>query len=81
LLLNTPVKRINSHRVFRRIAKRGKTSTGWFFGFKLHLIINDHGEILAYMLTAGNSGLLAYAYDPNKPRLGGAAGASPDCLS
>ena len=47
-------KRINSHQVFKKMAKRGKTSTGWFYGFKLHLIINDVGEILAYMLTAGN---------------------------
>lgn len=47
-------RRINSHRVFRKIARRGKTSTGWFYGFKLHLVINDIGEILAYMLTAGN---------------------------
>jgi hypothetical protein len=47
-------RRINSHRVFKNIARRGKTSTGWFYGFKLHLIINDSGEILAYMLTAGN---------------------------
>lgn len=47
-------RRVNSHRVFKRMAKRGKTSTGWFYGFKLHLIINDVGEILAYMLTAGN---------------------------
>jgi hypothetical protein len=47
-------RRINSHRVFKKIAKRGKTSTGWFYGFKLHLIINEIGEILAYMLTPGN---------------------------
>jgi hypothetical protein len=47
-------RRISSHKVFRRMAQRGKTSTGWFFGFKLHLIINDQGEILAFMLTAGN---------------------------
>jgi hypothetical protein len=47
-------RRINSHRVFRRMAKRGKTSTGWFYGFKLHLIVNDMGEILAYMLSTGN---------------------------
>ena len=47
-------RRINSHRVFKKMAKRGKTSTGWFYGFKLHLIINDIGEILAYMLTSGN---------------------------
>jgi len=47
-------RRIHSHRVFRTMAKRGKTSTGWFYGFKLHLIINETGEILAYMLTPGN---------------------------
>ena len=47
-------RRIHSHRVFKNMAKRGKTSTGWFYGFKLHLIINDTGEILAYMLTPGN---------------------------
>ena len=47
-------RRINSHRVFKKIARRGKTSTGWFYGFKLHLVINDVGEILAYMLTSGN---------------------------
>jgi hypothetical protein len=33
--------RINRNKVFKNCAKRGKTSTGWFFGFKLHLIIND----------------------------------------
>lgn len=47
-------RRINSHRVFKNMAKRGKTSTGWFYGFKLHLIINEIGEIIAYMLTTGN---------------------------
>lgn len=47
-------RRIHSHRVFKNFAKRGKTSTGWFYGFKLHLIINDAGEILAYMLSSGN---------------------------
>ena len=48
------VRRISSHHVFRKLAKRGKTSTGWFFGFKLHLVINEKGEILAFMLTPGN---------------------------
>jgi hypothetical protein len=46
--------RIHSHRVFRDVAQRGKTSTGWFFGFKLHLIVNDRGELLAVKFTAGN---------------------------
>ena len=48
------VRRISSHRVFCKMARRGKTSTGWFFGFKLNLVINEKGEILAFMLTAGN---------------------------
>jgi len=46
--------RIHSHKVFAGLAKRGKTSTGWFFGFKLHLIVNDQGELLNLMLTPGN---------------------------
>ena len=47
-------KRINGHRVFAADAKRGKTSMGWFFGFKLHLAVNDQGELLACCLTPGN---------------------------
>ena len=47
-------RRIYSHKVFENLAKRGKSSTGWFYGFKLHLIINDRGEILAFCLTTGN---------------------------
>ncbi|MDQ5884305.1 MAG: hypothetical protein QG556_644, partial [Pseudomonadota bacterium] len=45
------VKRAASNRVFKGIAKKGKSSKGWFFGFKLHLVINDKGEIMAYKLT------------------------------
>jgi hypothetical protein len=47
-------QRIASHRVFAGLAERGKTSTGWFFGFKLHLVINDRGELLSVQLTPGN---------------------------
>jgi len=47
-------KRISQHRVFVADAKRGKTSMGWFFGFKLHLAVNDQGELLACCLTPGN---------------------------
>lgn len=46
--------RIHSHKVFAELAERGKTSTGWFFGFKLHLIFNDRGELLNLILTPGN---------------------------
>jgi len=48
-------RRISRHRVFRGLAARGKTSMGWFFGFKLHLIVNEHGELIAACLTPGNS--------------------------
>ena len=47
-------RRIFSHRVFDGIAKRGRTSVDWFYGFKLHLAINDRGEILNVALTPGN---------------------------
>ena len=47
-------QRIASHKVFDGLAARGKTSTGWFFGFKLHLVINDRGELLNVLLTPGN---------------------------
>lgn len=47
-------KRIQRNKVFKGLAKRGKTTSGWFYGFKLHLIINDKGEILAFQLTPGN---------------------------
>ncbi|EKO59618.1 transposase DDE domain protein [Leptospira kirschneri str. H2] len=41
-------------KVFKDIAQRGKSSTGWFYGFKLHLIINDQGELLSFMKPPGN---------------------------
>jgi len=47
-------QRISSHKVFAGLAERGKTSTGWFFGFKLHLVINDRGELLNVTLTPAN---------------------------
>ena len=47
-------RRIHSHKVFAHLAERGKSSVDWFYGFKLHLIVNDQGELLAFQLTAGN---------------------------
>jgi len=47
-------KRIPRHKVFDGIAQRGKTTMGYFFGFKLHFIINDKGEILSFVITPGN---------------------------
>lgn len=46
--------RIYRNKVFKDLAKRGKVSTGWFFGFKLHLIFNDKGELMNFRLTTGN---------------------------
>lgn len=48
-------KRIYNHKVFEGLAKRGKTTMGWFFGLKLHLIINNKGQIMAIKITPGNT--------------------------
>lgn len=47
-------KRVKRHRVFRDIAEVGKSSMGYFYGFKLHLMINDKGEILNFIITQAN---------------------------
>jgi hypothetical protein len=47
--------RIGRHRVFDGLAARGKTSTGWFFGLKLHFVINHKGQIMALKITPGNT--------------------------
>ena len=47
-------KRTNSNRVFGRLAKIGKSSYGWFMGYKLHLLINHKGSIMAIKITKGN---------------------------
>jgi hypothetical protein len=47
-------RRINRHKVFKGIAERGHSSMGWFFGFKLHLVINHQGELISFCLTKGN---------------------------
>lgn len=48
-------KRIPRHRVFEGIAARGKSTMGYFYGFKLHFVINDKGEILSFVITPGNT--------------------------
>jgi hypothetical protein len=47
-------KRIKRNRVFKGVAKIGRNIMGWFYGFKLHLICNDRGELLSFCLTTGN---------------------------
>ena len=48
-------KRISSHQVFAAHAGRSKTSMKWFYGFKLHLLINEKGDLLGFELTPGNT--------------------------
>ena len=48
-------RRISQHQVFDGIAERGHTSVDWFYGFKLHLVVNDCGEILSCCVTPGNT--------------------------
>ena len=47
-------RRARSHKVFKNIAKKGKPSTGWFYDLKLHVVVNDQGELLGMMITEGN---------------------------
>ena len=48
-------RRIAQHRVFKDFAARGKTSVDWFFGFKLHLVVNHQGELINITVTPGNT--------------------------
>lgn len=48
------LKRSKRHKTFEHIAQYGKTSVGWFFGLKIHLVINNHGELIAFKVTQGN---------------------------
>lgn len=48
-------KRISRNKVFKGIAARGKSTIGFFFGFKLHLVVNDKGELLNFVITRGNA--------------------------
>ncbi len=47
-------QRIRRHKVFKDLAARGKSTMGWFYGFKLHIIVSDRGELLAVRLTPAN---------------------------
>jgi len=47
-------KRIRCNKVFKNIANIGKSTMGWFYGFKLHIIVNDKGELLDFIITQAN---------------------------
>lgn len=48
------LKRSRRNKVFKEISGYGKTSVGWFFGLKIHLVINNLGELIAFKITKGN---------------------------
>lgn len=48
-------RRIRRNKVFKGLAARGKSSMGWFYGFKLHLIVNEHGQLVSFFITPGNT--------------------------
>jgi hypothetical protein len=48
-------RRIDRHKVFDGLAARGKTAMGWFYGLKLHFVINHKGQIMALKITPGNT--------------------------
>jgi hypothetical protein len=48
------IKREKQNKVFKNIATKGQCSMGWFYGFKLHIVINDKGEIIDFLFTQAN---------------------------
>jgi len=48
-------KRIKNNKVFKDIANVGKSTMGWFYGFKLHIIINDKGELLDFLISQAST--------------------------
>jgi hypothetical protein len=54
-LVSCHMKRMHSHKTMMGWAAKGKCTMGWFYGFKLHLVINERGEIIQWMLTPGNT--------------------------
>jgi transposase len=48
------IKREKQHKVFKGLARKSKSTMGWFFGFKLHILINSSGEIIALKFTEAN---------------------------
>lgn len=48
------LKRSRRHKTFDTVAQYGKTSVGWFFGLKIHLVVNHNGELIAFKITQGN---------------------------
>lgn len=48
-------KRIFNHKVFKDLAQRGKSTMGWFYGFKLHFACNEKGEILTFFFSPANT--------------------------
>lgn len=56
LIDSTPIRVCNNkwikrNKVFRGIATKGKSTIGYFHGFRLHLVVNDKGELLILMIT------------------------------
>ena len=47
-------KRRYNHKVFKGLAARSKSTKGWFFGFKLHIVIDTKGNLMSVKMTRGN---------------------------
>jgi hypothetical protein len=47
-------KRITRNRTFEGMAQVGKSTMGWFYGFKLHIAITETGELCGVHISGGN---------------------------
>ena len=48
------LKRSRRHKTFEEIAEYGRTSVGWFFGLKMHIVVNNQGQLMVFKITQGN---------------------------
>ena len=51
-------RRIRRNKVFKGLAARGKSSMGWFYGFKLHIIVNEYGQIVSFFINFTKTGFV-----------------------
>lgn len=54
--------RISRHKIFKGKASQSKISTGWFYGFKLHLMVNRAYEIVLALVNTGKTADIQVAY-------------------
>ena len=46
--------RASTHKTMKELANKSKSTIGWFYGLKLHIICDDKGDLICIAFTSGN---------------------------